>query len=102
MGNHQVRFLGEGTAAMPFPYPTPTFRIGIQIAIPRSTSALRPSLPLTEYGQPEHVFASVFKNPIEYRSFLGTRVTMTLSGLGSHSSQKRSPLVQDGSVGKEQ
>jgi len=24
MGNHQVRFLGEGTAAMPFPYPTPS------------------------------------------------------------------------------
>jgi hypothetical protein len=24
MGNHQVRFLGEGAAAMPFPYPTPT------------------------------------------------------------------------------
>jgi hypothetical protein len=23
MGNHQVRFLGEGAAAMPFPYPTP-------------------------------------------------------------------------------
>jgi hypothetical protein len=22
MGNHQVRFLGEGAAAMPFPYPT--------------------------------------------------------------------------------
>ena len=26
MGNHQVRFLGEGTAAMPFPYPTPQGR----------------------------------------------------------------------------
>jgi hypothetical protein len=23
MGNHPVRFLGEGAAAMPFPYPTP-------------------------------------------------------------------------------
>jgi hypothetical protein len=23
MGNHQVRFLGEGAAAMPLPYPTP-------------------------------------------------------------------------------
>ena len=24
MGNYQVRFLGEGAAAMPLPYPTPT------------------------------------------------------------------------------
>jgi hypothetical protein len=24
MGNHPVRFLGEGAAAMPFPYPTPS------------------------------------------------------------------------------
>jgi hypothetical protein len=23
MGNHQVRFLGEGAAEMPLPYPTP-------------------------------------------------------------------------------
>jgi hypothetical protein len=24
MGNHQVRFLGEGAAEMPLPYPTPS------------------------------------------------------------------------------
>jgi hypothetical protein len=25
MGNHQVRFLGEGAAEMPLPYPTPCY-----------------------------------------------------------------------------
>ena len=27
MGNHQVRFLGEGAAEMPLPYPTPTILV---------------------------------------------------------------------------
>jgi hypothetical protein len=34
MGNHQVRFLGEGAAAMPFPYPTPAHQsLGIFVEV---------------------------------------------------------------------
>ena len=35
MGNHQVRFLGEGAAEMPLPYPTPRWAEMVAEQIPR-------------------------------------------------------------------
>ena len=66
MGNHPVRFLGEGAAAMPFPYPTPAEvgakdakqpQVGGDLLPPKST--LTAQCPIDYDRRRMHIFISL-------------------------------------------
>jgi hypothetical protein len=60
MGNHQVRFLGEGAAAMPLPYPTPTKPIELWSF---SVKPSRRDLIMEHRELLEEFFLEAFPNP---------------------------------------
>jgi hypothetical protein len=53
-GNHHVRFLGEGAAAMPLPYPTKNQ--GFQVSESRQKSSSPERIKLDDDGRTDRAF----------------------------------------------